>query len=178
MEYIANDGRPMTAEEWKERFGAAPIVERVAEGTRFSVVKAQASPKDSPVSVIVYVEINGNPADHKRYILDWSWSDNRFEIPLKHEGGKTFAAPDISGGFYNPPDIGPFVCAVIDTEGEFPSDVVRGLGWLAGTNHVHFDITFDLVEGTEMPSTECPEEMLAELDKIVAAINAMRDMLA
>jgi hypothetical protein len=84
--------------------------------------------------------------------------------------------------------------------------VILGLGFLGGTNHTHYNVVFQWTEGkpvtdesdqevdetsgsgteegtvidehTDTALTECPEELLAELDKIEQAIKAIRDILA
>ena len=60
------------------------------------------------------------------------------------------------------------------------SDVIHGLGMVAATNHDHFDVEFARVEEDVTPPdpSECPtDEILAELDRIDAAVKAIRGLL-
>ena len=60
------------------------------------------------------------------------------------------------------------------------SDVIFGLGMLGETNHDHFDVEFVRVAQEDLPSPrpDCPrEEILAELARIEAAVQAIRDLI-
>lgn len=96
-------------------------------------------------------------------------------------------APGIGHGSYYFPQEGQVGLHAYWVHGaQTRSDLIHGLGMVGQTNHSHFQTTFRRFEqdpddnggGAATPPIECPEEMLAELDKIEAAINAMRDMLA
>jgi len=57
------------------------------------------------------------------------------------------------GAFYRPPAIGPHAIWI----SEYPrcaSDLVDGLGMIAGTNHAHLEPTFQFAKAEELPPSE------------------------
>lgn len=98
----------------------------------------------------------------------------------KAEGSVAFAMGQ--GAFYWPDQgqIGPHAVWVYGAATR--SDLILGLGMVAGTNHDHIDVEFVRLEDGEPPEPpepgECPtEEILAELVKIEEAVDAIRQLL-
>jgi hypothetical protein len=120
---------------------------------------------------------------------------------LKEDGAAHFTVG--KGAYYFEPDIGPHAAWCYGQDEA--SEVILGLGMLGGSFHHHYNVVFQWTEGKpvtdesdqdgdkekEKPSDsgsnegtvvvepgKCPEEMLAELDKLEKSISAIRDMLA
>jgi hypothetical protein len=79
------------------------------------------------------------------------------------------------GAYYSPPAIGPHATWIYGAN----SDVILGLGMLAGTAHQHIDVTFQL--SNEEPSPAPPEPadswvlLFQRLDAIIAILLAGND---
>jgi hypothetical protein len=103
---------------------------------------------------------------------------NRCVHGTTHAGGEVGFAMG-SGAFYWPEEgqIGPHATWIYGAETR--SELILGLGMLAGTSHHHFDVEFTLVEEDEPAEPpEVPvEEIRAELDRMEAAIQAIRRLL-
>ena len=120
---------------------------------------------------------------------------------IKDDGAAHF--PMGKDAYYSAPNIGPHAAWCYGQEEV--TEVILGLGMLGGTNHHHYNVVFQWTEGkpvaddggqeegessgngtgedtaidgaTETGLAGCPEELLAELDKIEQAIRAIRDIL-
>jgi hypothetical protein len=145
----------------------------------------------APAAILVHVQgAQGAPVPELG--VAWYWPDadvdpdcgpvggvpagmipQRCDLPV----GKTNGNGDIGlamgrGAYYSPPGIGPHAAWIYGAMTN--SDVVFGLGMIAGTNHRHLDLTYQWSD--EGPG-ECPWEAIHQhLDAILDRVQQIRDL--
>jgi hypothetical protein len=147
------------------RVERAEVPEGVTEVFRIVKLQDRAGPA---VQVVNVSDPEGSFLEGIRVVRYWpdapglpAWSP---PISLWHEQG-VFGATNKNGDigfgmgrgdYYFAPQDGVSSVWVADVSG--PSDVIKGLGMLGGTNHRHLDVYFQVEVVEEAPPEEPPEE--------------------
>jgi hypothetical protein len=137
-------------EAWlQNKFGPVEI-SRTAPGPAFRVCVFKEI--EGPATQVIKVTEKDVPLPGIVQIRTWpdapplpsdlaSWYDNGIAAPTDQKGEVGWAMGQ--GDYYFPPSGGAASAWVGDAA--YPSDLVRGLGMLGGTNHIHLDVEFCLV---------------------------------
>jgi hypothetical protein len=182
----------------KGKYGHFLIKEAAeGDGPAYKIVALREKVSTAATLLVRVRGQDGAPLDGVR--VAWYWPDAPLDPEAGPEGG---VLPDMqpnravngltnlngdvgfgmgAGAYYwpNQDQIGPHATWIYGRTTR--SDLIMGLGMVAATNHDHYDVEFALVEEstpTPPPSGECPTaEILAELDRIDQAVQAIRQLL-
>src|SRR5512136_3057320 len=137
MNIYDQDGQPRDLAWLTNKFG--PVI--IQAGGRYAVTEVHERSGDACIVVNVR-DASGNPA---LVNVAFSWPDAPSDPAAGHLGraivGPTNANGDVgfamgSGGFYFPPNQGPHSVWIYGGD----SDLVRGLGMLGATDHLHLNV--------------------------------------
>jgi hypothetical protein len=174
-----------------ENFGALAIeqVEVAEEAAQvYRVVKLQDA-EGPAVQVVNVVDQDGSPIEGVRVVRHWpdapplpAWPPPASRWRDEGVFGRTNVEGNIGygmghGDYYFAPDSGASAVWVADAAG--PSDLIRGLGMLGGTNHRHLDIHYQLVDTAEpgQPPSPPPPPPPPPPDKQWEALFAKLDLI-
>jgi hypothetical protein len=166
------------------------------DGPSYEISTLREKVSTAATLVVRIVDENGAPLEGIR--VAWYWPDapedpNAGPLggvlpqmrPNRCVTGSTNAAGDVGFGmgrgayyFLDRGEIGPHATWVHGSTTR--SELILGLGMIAGTNHDHFDVEFTRLENGPGPGPgpepgECPkEEILAEMAEIESAVGEIR----
>lgn len=182
MQIIDEQGQPRTTKWLTSNFGPLSIQSPTNDSHRYTITELRATLGPAAITVKV-LDAAGQPLPDIPTVWHWpdaptlpdaGWRYNGV-IGLTNEQG-TIGHPMGGGAFYSPPTQGPHSLWI---QGDTSSQLIQGLGMIAGTNHRHLDITFqDRTGSPPPPPPPPPPPDLAELRTILALIKEARKLLS
>lgn len=159
------------------------ITVQSAQGKRFKLIEIREHHNDTMLMVGVLNEQgaphSGQPVAHwwpnpsTSMTVDLAADPNLKTVPhsraaIARTDGSGWTGFGLGGGsFYDPAGAGPDEVWIVSPS--LPSDIVRGLGWKAGTNHNGMmRLTFQIVDDEQTPEPEPTPTPNNDLDKLVA----------
>lgn len=183
MNIIDEQGAPRPEAWMIANFGPVTILSPPNLSHTYELTELRA--RTGHASIIVKVLDNtGHPLPHIPTVWHWPDAPDRPNagwkkagvIATTNEQGVTGHAMG-GGAYYSPPTQGPHAIWI---EGEHTSQMISGLGMIAGTNHRHLDITFQDRTGSPQPPPPPPPPPpdLEVLHTILDLIRDARNLLA
>jgi CRP-like cAMP-binding protein len=132
------NGQPQDLDWANQKYGAWIEYAQPSGGACFRIVELKE--RSGPANIDVWLQDeNGNPMPNMSVRFDWPGDE---VVQATNSEGKVGFALGMGSYIYDPHVGGPHTIRVVC---EYPSDVARNWGHLAGTPHDHLDIIFQLV---------------------------------
>ena len=181
MNIIDEEGKLRNQSWLQQNFG--PVTIHTPTSThQYEITELRANA--GPAAIIARVlDTTGNPLPNILTVFHWpdapalprsGWHDAGVIGPTKQTGDVGHAMG--GGAYYSPPTQGPHSLWIF---GPYNSQMISGLGMIAGTSHRHLDVTFQDRTGSlpPPPFPPTPPPDLAELRHILQLIREARQVL-
>ena len=172
MKYKWYDGRPSDYAAFRREFGDYVIITH--PDNEFVITELRAI--EGPMAFTAQVLDQGRPATGR--MMRYSWPDGYSLSPVKANGCAEHSMGAGEKYFPDQHKRGPAAARIDGVS----SDIVEGIGWLGGTNHNHFDVTFE--RGAQVQPEPEPEpgpppldawrEISAKLDRVIELLEGLR----